>query len=70
MYRRFDGLLIGIKFISPDGSTLLLTELIDNGEYRKNRYVGLQTVTLEKGERIVGIKSGQRGMQDARHHDL
>ena len=36
MYRKFDSLVFGFKFIDADGNTLVSTELIDNQEYRKN----------------------------------
>ncbi len=36
MYRKFDSLVFGFKFIDSEGNSLVATELIDNQEYRKN----------------------------------
>lgn len=70
MHRKFDGLLMGLKFVGRKGETLVATELIDKLEFRRNRYVKYRRFTLKENERLVGVKSGQRGESDARHHDL
>ena len=38
--------------------------------WQGNRYAGVQEIILKDGERILGVKSGNRGESDARHHDL
>jgi hypothetical protein len=70
MHRKFDGLLMGLKFVGRKGETLAATELIDKLEFRRNRYVAFRRFVLKENERLVGVKSGQRGESDARHHDL
>lgn len=73
MYRKYDSCLFGLKFSDADNRTLLMTSNhFDDHEIRHSdchRYAFYE-FTLDTNERLVGVKSGQRGYDDAKHFDV
>jgi hypothetical protein len=47
--------LVGLKFLDHDGKTLLAAGLIEKRQGNKN--FPIREVTLEEGERLVGVSS-------------
>lgn len=60
----------GIKFMDADHNTLLATGYINTPSYRANEDYLVIKIDLDKGERLVGIKSNSRAEQRGRHYDL
>lgn len=68
-----DAKLLGIRFFSVDGKVILTTGInyIDSTSARNDtKAYELKTFTLEPTERLIQVRSGQRGSQLAAHHDI
>ena len=68
-----DAKLLGIRFFSNDGKVILTTGInyIDSTSARNDtKAYELKTFTLEPTERLIQVRSGQRGGQLAAHHDI
>ena len=60
-----EGLLLGIRFFDINNTKLLETGYwATSSSYKEHR------IDLQEDERIIGFKSGRRGLQIARHFDF
>ncbi len=57
MNSKIDSIMYGIKFYESDGSVLLTFGHIDDPNYRDKVHISINTLTLQKDERLVGVKS-------------
>ena len=70
MYNKECSNLLGLKFWDKQDKVLLATRLVENQENRKMPYVAFKEFILREEERIIGVKSGQRGGKYAYHYDF
>lgn len=72
MFHSFDSRLMGIKFLDEHKNQLLQAGPINLTNYESDNKICVQTIALitNEGERLLGIKSGQRGDTWAEHYDL
>jgi len=70
MFMKEDSRLIGIKFLDSENKNLVKCGLINSSSYRTDPTVELREVTLEEGERLVGVKFGQRGYLNSEIYDF
>ena len=57
MSHRTDSSLWGIQFFGSDGAVLLAVGSINKPDWRKDYKMAITLLTLQEGERIVGVKS-------------
>ena len=62
--------LVGLKFLSVKGKTLMSAGLIDKPSRINNPNFPVEEIVLSQGERIVGVKSRQDGEKSAIHYNL
>ena len=60
-----EGLLVGIRFFDINN-----TKLLESGNWSAHSYFREHRIDLKEDERIVGFKSGRRGLTYARHFDF
>ena len=60
-----EGVLIGIRFFDINN-----TKLLETGNWDAQSCYTEHRIDLQEGERIIGFKSGRRGLQYARHFDF
>lgn len=70
MYRKYNSLMMGLKFKDSNDKTLLATEFIDIPHAKNDSAMAITEIQLKEGERLMGFKSGDRGWRQARHFDL
>lgn len=68
MFDKTDSCIYGLKFEDKRGYTLLKVGKID--EWVTKPGIGVRSVTLHEGERLVGVRSSQCGFLHAPHFDL
>jgi hypothetical protein len=54
---------MGVKFEDVNGMVLLAIGKIDDINYRHENYLAFKSFNLEKGERLVGVKSFSGGKE-------
>jgi hypothetical protein len=60
-----EGLLSGIRFFDVNN-----TKLLESGNWSANSAYTEHKIDLQEDERIIGFKSGRRGLSYARHFDF
>ncbi len=62
-----EGLINGIQFLDKNSTIILKAGYWDApSDLNRKEY----RIDIKEGERIVGVKSGRRGMTNAWHHDV
>ena len=62
-----EGLINGIQFLDKNNTIILKAGHVWDTKLDSNRKE--YRIDIKEGERIVGVKSGRRGMATAWHHD-
>lgn len=73
LYRKTDSLVWGVRFADEHDQTLCISNhRLDDVLFRMDptHQFLIHREKLEVNERLVGVVSGQRGYDDARHFDL
>jgi hypothetical protein len=71
MLWKWNGWLVGFKWIGDDGAVLVSAGYIDNPIYRNDtKYRVVTTLTLDDNQRLVGVKSGSGGEKRAWHYSF
>ena len=65
--RSYPSVLVAMEFLDPQGKSVLSTKLMSTLQEKTSDY-GMQEVALEEYEKIVGVRSSQRGYQY--HYDF
>jgi hypothetical protein len=63
-------MLMGVKFMDSNNETLLATEFVDLPYALEDPALATQLIQLAYGERLLAIRSSDRGWKQARHHNL
>ncbi len=61
----YEGVLVGIRFFDINN-----TKLLESGWWSAHNAYREHRIDLQEDERIIGFKSGRRGLQFARHFDF
>jgi hypothetical protein len=60
-YNTYNGELLGIKFWNSDGSLIFSTGIEKNWLSAEDTYMNTLNITLQQGEKLIGIKSSDAG---------